>query len=117
MIEGDELRLEQVLQNLLSNAMKYSPAGGPITMRVERQAGEVSVSVADEGIGIPQASLPKLFQRFYRADNVDPQQISGMGIGLYVVRAIVELHGGRVEVASREAGGSIFTIYLPEKQL
>jgi PAS domain S-box-containing protein len=117
MIEGDELRLEQVLQNLFSNAMKYSPAGGPIAVRVERQAGDVCVSVADEGIGIPQASLPKLFQRFYRADNVDPQHISGMGIGLYVVRAIVELHGGRVDVASREAGGSIFTIYLPEKQL
>jgi len=116
MIEGDELRLEQVLQNLLSNAIKYSPAGGPITVQVERQGGGVSVAVADQGIGIPQANLPNLFQRFYRADNVDPQQISGMGIGLYVVRAIVELHGGQVNVVSPEGGGSNFTIYLPEAQ-
>ena len=112
-IAGDELHLEQVLQNLLSNAIKYSPAGGPITVQAGAQARGVYVSVADEGIGIPQASLPKLFQRFYRADNVDLQQINGMGIGLYVVRAIVELHGGQVEVASPPAGGSVFTIWLP----
>jgi PAS domain S-box-containing protein len=116
MIEGDELRLEQVLQNLLNNAIKYSPAGGPITVQVERQGEGVYVAVADQGIGIPQANLPMLFQRFYRADNVDPQQISGMGIGLYVVRAIVELHGGQVNVVSPDGGGSIFTVYLPEMQ-
>jgi PAS domain S-box-containing protein len=116
MIDGDELRLEQVLQNLLSNAVKYSPAGGPITVRVERQNGSVCVAVADQGIGIPQANLPQLFQRFYRADNVDPQQISGMGIGLHVVRAIVELHGGQVQVVSPAEGGSIFTVSLPESQ-
>jgi PAS domain S-box-containing protein len=117
MIEGDELRLEQVLQNLLSNAVKYSPRGGPITIRVERQGEGVSVAVVDQGIGIPQANLPQLFQRFYRADNVDPQQISGMGIGLYVVRAIIELHGGQVDAVSPEAGGSTFTIYLPTTQV
>jgi PAS domain S-box-containing protein len=116
MIEGDELRLEQVLQNLLSNAIKYSPAGGPITVRVERRDRGVSVSVADQGIGIPQANLANLFQRFYRADNVDPRQISGMGIGLYVVRAITELHGGQVDVVSAEGGGCTFTVYLPETQ-
>jgi PAS domain S-box-containing protein len=116
MIEGDELRLEQVLQNLLSNAVKYSPNGGPITVQVERQEGIVCVVVSDQGIGIPQADLPKLFQRFYRAENVDPRQISGMGIGLYVVRAIVELHGGKVDVVSREGGGSIFTVCLPERR-
>jgi signal transduction histidine kinase len=113
LIEGDELRLEQVLQNLLSNAVKYSPQGGTITVRAERQGPGVSIAVADQGIGIPQANLSKLFQRFYRADNVDPQKISGMGIGLYVVRAIIELHGGQVGVTSPEAGGSIFTVYLP----
>jgi PAS domain S-box-containing protein len=113
MIAGDELRLEQVLQNLLSNAMKYSPRGGPITVQIEQQGEAVCIAVADQGIGIPQENLPKLFERFYRADNVDPQQISGMGIGLYVVRAIIELHGGRVGVVSPEEGGSIFTVYLP----
>jgi PAS domain S-box-containing protein len=112
-IEGDELRLEQVLQNLLSNAVKYSPAGGPISVRVEPQGASVCVTVADQGIGIPQANLPQLFQRFYRADNVDTRQISGLGIGLHVVRAIVELHGGQVDVASPETGGSVFTVTLP----
>jgi signal transduction histidine kinase len=97
----------------LSNAVKYSPQGGTITVRVERQGPGVSIAVADQGIGIPQANLSKLFQRFYRADNVDPQKISGMGIGLYVVRAIIELHGGQVGVTSPEEGGSIFTVYLP----
>jgi two-component system sensor kinase FixL len=113
MIDGDELRLEQVLQNLLSNAVKYSPAGGPITVRAERQGERIRVAVADQGVGIPQENLPKLFERFYRADNVDQQQISGMGIGLHVVRAIVELHDGQVDVVSSEASGSIFTVYLP----
>jgi PAS domain S-box-containing protein len=113
MVEGDELRLEQVLQNLLSNAVKYSPDGGSISVRAERQAERVCIAIADQGIGIPQANLPNLFKRFYRADNVDPQQISGMGIGLYVVRAIVELHGGQVGVVSAEAGGSTFTVCLP----
>jgi PAS domain S-box-containing protein len=117
MIEGDELRLEQVLQNLLSNAVKYSPAGGPIAVRVERQADRVSIAVADQGIGIPAANLPQLFERFYRADNVDQHQIGGMGIGLFVVRAIVELHGGQIDVASSEAGGSTFTVYLPVMQV
>jgi PAS domain S-box-containing protein len=111
-IEGDELRLEQVLQNLLSNAVKYSPDGGPITVRLEPQGPSVRLTVADQGIGIPQANLPQLFQRFYRADNVG-EQISGMGIGLHVVRAIVELHGGQVDVVSPETGGSIFTVSLP----
>jgi PAS domain S-box-containing protein len=117
MIEGDELRLEQVLQNLLSNAVKYSPGGGPITVRAGWQEAQICIAVADQGIGIPQANLPKLFERFYRADNVDPQQISGMGIGLYVVRAIVELHGGHVDVVSSEASGTIFTVYLPAAQM
>jgi PAS domain S-box-containing protein len=113
MIQGDELRLEQVLQNLLSNAVKYSPGGGPIAVRVERQGDRVVIAITDQGIGIPEANLPQLFERFYRADNVDQHQIGGMGIGLFVVRAIVERHGGQVGVESSEAGGSTFTVSLP----
>ncbi len=113
MIEGDELRLEQVLQNLLSNAIKYSPAGGPITARVEQQGGTVCVAVADQGLGIPQDAIPQLFQRFYRAANVDAGSIKGLGIGLYVVKEIVTLHGGAVRVDSVEGIGSTFTISLP----
>jgi signal transduction histidine kinase len=102
-----------VIQNLIQNAIKYSPSGGRVTVQVERQAANACIRVSDQGIGIPAAALPQLFRRFYRAPNADSQHISGMGIGLYVVKEIVELHGGTVEVASQESQGSTFTISLP----
>jgi signal transduction histidine kinase len=113
LILGDDMRLEQVLHNLLSNAVKYSPLGGQIGVTLECRNGMACVAVADQGIGIPAENLPNLFQRFYRADNVDPRQITGVGIGLFVVRAIVELHDGHVDVASTSGQGSTFTICVP----
>ena len=113
MLLGDELRLEQVVQNLIQNAIKYSPGGGTVAVLVERHGANAYVRVSDQGIGIPATALPQLFRRFYRAPNADSQHISGMGIGLYVVKEIVELHGGTVEVASQEHQGSTFTISLP----
>lgn len=113
LIEGDTLRLEQVLQNLIQNAVKYDPEGRPITVAVERHGALACVAVTDHGIGVPEQARAQLFSRFYRAPNVDPQQISGMGLGLYVVKEIVALHGGTVEVASTEGQGSTFTICLP----
>ncbi len=112
-VEGDELRLEQVVQNLIQNAIKYSPSGGVVALQVTRQDDMACMVIADQGIGIPQLALPQLFQRFYRADNADAQYISGMGIGLYVVKEIVSLHGGTVAVESTEGSGSTFTICLP----
>jgi signal transduction histidine kinase len=112
-IAGDELRLEQVLQNLIQNALKYSPDDQPIAVRVERRSGQAAVVVADRGIGIPAAALPRLFTRFYRAPNAEIQQIGGMGVGLYVVKEIVTLHGGEIAVESVEGQGSTFTILLP----
>ena len=112
-IVGDELRLEQALQNLVQNALKYSPSGGAVQVAVLRRGQHACVSVSDQGIGIPPASLPHLFQRFYRASNVDEQHISGMGIGLYLVKEIVALHGGSIEVESVEGQGSTFTLSLP----
>lgn len=112
-ISGDALRLEQALQNLLQNAIKYSPDGGSIIVRVEEQVGTVEISVSDQGIGIPATALPRLFTRFYRAENIDPYEISGLGIGLFIVKEIVTLHGGTVEVKSEEGCGSTFTICLP----
>ena len=112
-VEADELRLEQVLQNLIQNAIKYSPAGGPIMIHVVRQADHACLAISDQGIGIPEEARAHLFQRFYRASNVDPRQISGMGIGLYVVKEIVRRHGGTVEVRSEEGRGSTFTVRLP----
>jgi signal transduction histidine kinase len=111
---GDDLRLEQVLQNLLQNAIKYSPAGGPVEVTVASEAGSVCVTVADRGIGLPEEAMPRLFERFYRAPNADPHQISGMGIGLYVVREIVRLHGGTVRADAQEGGGSRFMVCLPQ---
>jgi signal transduction histidine kinase/CheY-like chemotaxis protein len=113
-VEGDELRLEQVLHNLIGNAVKYSPAGGIVTVRMEQRASCACAVIQDQGIGIPADSVPRLFTRFYRADNVNPQNISGMGIGLFVVKEIITLHGGTVEVTSQESQGSTFTICLPQ---
>jgi signal transduction histidine kinase len=113
LIAGDELRLRQVLENLIGNAVKYSPRGGSVTVWAERREAQVCVSVRDEGIGIPADAIPRLFQRFFRVGNGEARRISGIGVGLYVVREIVALHGGTVEVQSSEGQGSTFTIALP----
>jgi PAS domain S-box-containing protein len=113
LVEGDGLRLFQVLNNLIQNAIKYSPEGGVVQVQVERQDATVRVAVNDEGIGIPQAELPQVFQRFYRASNVDEGQMSGFGVGLYLVKELVTLHGGTVDVVSEEGRGSTFLITLP----
>jgi PAS domain S-box-containing protein len=112
-VHGDEACLEQVLQNLIQNAIKYSPQGGSIMIQVERRGAEAWIAVSDEGIGIPEAAQPHLFQRFYRASNAAPHAIKGMGIGLYLVNEIVTRHGGAVEVSSTEGKGSTFTVRLP----
>jgi signal transduction histidine kinase len=105
--------LEQVIQNLVQNAIKYSPTGGSVRVQLEQRGTLACMAVHDQGIGIPSAALPQLFQRFYRAKNADDQHISGMGIGLSIVEEIVSLHGGTVEVQSTEGQGSTFTICLP----
>ncbi|PLS83294.1 MAG: hypothetical protein CYG59_01690 [Chloroflexi bacterium] len=112
-VQGDELRLEQVIQNLLQNAIKYSPAGGPILVRIERRDDQCLFMVRDHGIGIPQAELPHIFEQFYQVQSRFVAASSGFGIGLYVVNEIVTRHGGRTEVTSIEGRGSTFTIYLP----
>lgn len=112
-VEGDALRLEQVLQNLIDNATKYSPHGGPVDVCVEQKDGFAYLLVSDKGIGIPEAAQPQLFQRFYRASNADHRNISGMGVGLYVVKEIISLHDGTVGVTSTEGVGSTFAVCLP----
>lgn len=113
LVSGDPLRLEQVLANLIQNAVKYSPEGGSVTVRVGRGEGRAFVEVADTGIGIPPEALPRLFERFYRAPEAERGPTAGMGIGLYVVQEIVALHGGTVTVASQVGSGSTFTVWLP----
>ncbi|HEU4326324.1 MAG TPA: ATP-binding protein [Roseiflexaceae bacterium] len=112
-VEGDESRLEQVLYNIVSNAVKYSPTGGPVTIRLERRAGEVCVAVRDQGIGIPATALGRLGEPFFRAENVSQQHISGTGIGLHIAKAILALHGGSLTVDSVEGRGTTVTICLP----
>jgi signal transduction histidine kinase len=110
---GDVLRLEQVVQNLVQNAVKYSPNGGTVQVRLAAHDDSAVLSVADHGIGIPPDALPNIFTRFYRAENADQHALSGFGIGLYVVKEIMTLHGGTINVESLPGVGTTFTVQLP----
>ena len=110
---GDAKLLYQLFSNLLSNAIKYSPGGGKIEVEGGMRADEVVVAVADRGIGIPAVDLERLFERYHRGSNVSG--IVGTGVGLYLVKMVADLHGGRVEVTSAEGAGSRFTVRLPVK--
>ncbi len=114
-IEGtwDGDRIEQVLVNLLENAVKYSPDGGPIDVVAGRENGWATVRVRDSGLGIPVGSISRLFHRFYRVPGKAHQQISGIGIGLYICRQIAERHGGTIEIEQPDGPGSIFVLRLP----
>jgi len=111
---GDPLRLQQVVSNLLSNAVKFTPAGGRIELRLANGGPHVELTVTDTDQGIAPAFLPQLFQRFRQADSSSRRAHGGLGIGLAIVRTLVELHGGSVEAASRGEGqGATFTVRLP----
>ena len=109
----DRRRIEQLFQNLVENAKKYSPERTPIKIKVWQEDGEARFSVADSGIGIPAADLPRIFERFSRASNVDDRRFHGMGLGLFICRGIVEEHGGRIWVESEVGKGSTFHVALP----
>ncbi len=112
--EADPVRLEQVLSNLLHNAAKYSEPGGRITLTLSREAGEAVVRVADTGMGIPSEALPHLFDPFMQVARTLDRAQGGLGLGLTLVKQLVEMHGGRVEVVSEGVGrGSVFTVRLP----
>jgi signal transduction histidine kinase/ActR/RegA family two-component response regulator len=112
--EADPVRFEQVLTNLLHNAAKYSEPGGRITLTLAREAGEAVVRVADTGTGIPADALPHLFEPFMQVARTLDRAQGGLGLGLTLVKRLVEMHGGRVEAASEGVGrGSVFTVRLP----
>jgi PAS domain S-box-containing protein len=111
--EWDRGRVEQVLENLLSNAIRYSPDGGTVTVRVATRGPEAELSVDDEGVGIPPEALPNVFDRFYRIERPGSPVVEGLGLGLAVARAIVEAHGGRITACSVPGRGSTFSVRLP----
>ena len=114
MITADKERIEQVIVNILSNAIKYTPEGGRITVSSDyNKEGFVSVSVEDTGTGIPAEDLPKLFDRFYRVDKARSRAQGGTGLGLSIAKEIIELHKGTINVSSELGKGSTFTIVLP----
>jgi two-component system sensor histidine kinase BaeS len=109
----DPDKLSQAVINLLSNALKYTPAGGSVDVRVAAGSSGIRIHVADTGIGIGPEELPRIFERFYRADNSRSRESGGAGIGLSIAKAIVEAHGGTLSAASAPGSGSDFTIELP----
>src|SRR5436190_1772593 len=112
-IEGDRVRLHQVLDNLLSNALKFTPSGGRVEVRLMR-AGEAAVlEVADTGFGIPEEEQARLFERFFRSSSATENAIPGTGLGLTITKAIVERHGGRIEIESAENAGTTARVRLP----
>lgn len=111
-IEADGPRLQQVLRNLLTNAIKFTPRGGAITLSATYDAEWVRLSVSDTGIGVPAEHLPRIFERFYQVPSTNARN-RGQGLGLAIVRIIVEGHGGRLEVQSKPGHGSTFTVFLP----
>ncbi len=112
-IRADAARLGEVLDNLLDNAVKYSPQNGKIHLQVELRGDDVALSVSDNGVGVGQNDLPRIFERFYRADKARSRELGGTGLGLAIVKHIAQLHGGRVKAESQLGRGTTVRVLLP----
>ena len=112
-IEGDELRLEQVVRNLVGNAVKYSPSGGTITITLRASPTHARLAVSDQGLGISPEELPRVFESYYRGGSADVRSVGGIGVGLFVVQEIVRHHSGTIQAQSALGQGSTFTVALP----
>ena len=113
MLHGDPERLTQVFTNLLENALRHTPQHGLIGVRVAVQTGQVCAEVRDTGPGIPEAALPHVFERFYRSEPSRARHLGGSGLGLAVVKAIVDLHQGQVSASNHSQGGALISLVLP----
>src|SRR5689334_3332138 len=109
---GDKSGLQQVFINLINNAVKFSRQGGTVQVNVSESETEVLVAIVDSGVGIPEQAIPHLFERFYRAKNVTIAEIPGSGIGLYIVKSIIEELGGTIRVESVLNRGTTFIVHL-----
>ncbi len=113
-LEADRIRLQQVLANLVDNAIKYTPTGGKVEISASGNANRAWLTVKDTGMGIPAEELPRIWERLYRGDKSRSQK--GLGLGLCLVKAVVQAHGGQVEVSSHPGEGSVFTAVLPQSR-
>jgi two-component system phosphate regulon sensor histidine kinase PhoR len=111
----DTAKLHDALRNLVENAVAYAPPSTTITLTSQRDGGAFVIAVADEGPGVPQADLSRIFERFYRVDKARSRESGGTGLGLSIVKHLVEILGGEVQAANRAAGGAIFTVRLPAR--
>ena len=114
-VECDRRRLLQLLDNLVGNAIKFTPEGGRVVLRVERTLAGAAIEVHDTGVGIPPGEEEKIFERFYRAPSVVSEQVPGTGLGLFIARAIAERHGGTLVARNRDSGGAVFRLELPSQ--
>jgi len=112
-IRADETRLREVLYNLLDNSLKYTQPGGKICLQAQRSGEEIALSVSDTGLGISETDLPRVFERFYRADKARRRELGGTGLGLSIVKHIAQMHGGRVEAESKLGRGTTIRVLLP----
>jgi len=113
LVDGDPIGLNQVLINLVGNAIKFSPSGGKVSIQTQSVDGKLLISIIDSGMGIPSQDLPLLFTRFFRGSNAIEDEIQGTGLGLFLVRSILDKHNGKIEVTSELGKGSRFDVWLP----
>jgi len=112
-ILGNKGNMEEVFSNIISNAIKYTPEGGKVTVSADHDNGYVCISFRDTGFGIPEKDLDRIFERFYRVKNKNTRFISGTGLGLSIVKSIIEAHNGMITVESRLNEGSTFRVFIP----
>ena len=113
LVDGDQTRLTQLVVNLIDNGVKYTPAGGVVTVAVERTGNSVDLRVTDTGVGIPAEHLPHVFERFYRVDTARARSAGGAGLGLAICQWIAHAHGGDISVTSQVGHGTTVTVRLP----
>lgn len=112
-ISADPKRIEEIFSNLITNAINYSPEGGTVTVSARCLNENVEIKVSDEGVGIPETEIPKIFDKFYRVKDPKTRKVTGTGLGLSIVKGIIEAHNGTIDVESVPGEGTTFRILLP----